>query len=309
VKCPLLFGALVPYPVALNVPFGGYGESLYHVLYSSDEEMLKDTGVQQAGLKDRRALAAYFKKEDPKATRLAVRYRRNIQLYGHATFFTWYPDKWGPNHDLGDGKEWNLWIEQPSKQELVYYFETNWGVPDGWLMIVAKRFPTIEFSLVWEGAENEKTGLIRHRNGKQVQFVDRDMWLLDDDDPEGSQGSYLRDPRGPPLAPKGTLHAAGRESRRPRSADRNRRRRRALASERQPRARPKAVDQKGAAEIGFADEPMGLHADSYVVASLHSGGSQHWHRAYPISLWVHAHSTGSPGTTYDHRLSCEPRLS
>jgi hypothetical protein len=202
VKCPFSFGALVPYPIDLNVPYGGYVESLYHVLYSSDEEMLSDSGVQHEGLKDRRALAAYFKKEDPDAARLAAQYRRNIQKYGHATFFTWYPDKWGPNHDLGDGKEWNLRIEQPSAKELVYTFETNWGVPDGWLMTVAKLFPTVELKLTWEGADSETTGVIRYRNGKQVQFVNRDMWLLDDDKPDGEKGSYIRYPEGPSPAPK-----------------------------------------------------------------------------------------------------------
>ncbi len=202
VKCPLLFNALVPYPTDLNLPYGGYAQSLYHVLYSSDEEMLADSGVQRAGLKVRRALAAYFKKKEPDAARLARQYRTNIEKYGHATFFTWYPDKWGPNHDLGDGKEWDLSIEQPSTKELIYSFDTNWGVPDGWLMTVAKLFPKLEFTLAWECPDSETTGLILYRNGKQKQFVERGVWLIGDGGPYDLQGSYISNPEGPPAAPK-----------------------------------------------------------------------------------------------------------
>ncbi len=202
VHCPLSFSALVPYPGKdLAIPFGGYAESLYHVLYSSDEEMFEDGGVQQARLKDRKALAAYFRKKDGDAAEIAEKYRRNFSKHGHLTVFTWYPDKWGPNHDLGDGTDWELSIMQPTPRALVYYFESNWGVPDGWLMKVAKLFPKLGFTLAWEGADNVRTGLIIYRNGKQTTFIERDNWLLEGEVPGDGSGTYLRYPEGPPPQP------------------------------------------------------------------------------------------------------------
>ena len=202
IHCPLSFNALVPFPEEdLGIPLGGAAESLYHVLYSSDKEILDDSGVQRAGLKNRKALAAYFRKKDSGASKLAEQYRRNIEMHGHPTFFTWLPDKWGPNHDLGDGRQWNLTIEQPSLKELVYRFDTNWGVPDGWLMAVAKLFPKLEFTLAWECPDRQQTGLIRYRNGKQLSFVEREMWQLPDDAPDDPHGSYISASSRPPATP------------------------------------------------------------------------------------------------------------
>lgn len=214
VHCPLSFNALVPFPEKdLGIPIGGYAESLYHVLYSSDAEMFEDDGVRRARLKNRKSLAVFFRKKDEDAAGLAAQYRKNMKKHGHLTFLTWYPDKWGPDHDLGDGSEWNLSIEQVTPKELVYQFETNWGVPDGWLMSVAKLFPKLELTLAWEGADSMMTGLIVYRNGKQSTLVDRRMWPLEGEEPDCPSGSYFRYPEGPAPDPKaGTPRRTPRES-------------------------------------------------------------------------------------------------
>jgi hypothetical protein len=59
-------------------------------------------------------------------------------------------------------------------------FATAWSPPLAGIARISELFPTLVFSIDWQGDSNDFVGAAVYYNGEELALVDRDVYLPDD---------------------------------------------------------------------------------------------------------------------------------
>ena len=163
-----LFRSTYPCPPPLLAAPKGSREDIYHVYYGPrthllsiarryHPHLLSSLGTcphSTADLRDR--LKGLLDIDKPEDLRVANKYRRNFEEYGHLTWYSWCIANWGTKWDvnLDPGALASISpceTSTPGVVEFELQFETAWDPPKKWVDRVGEECPDLDFCLeYWE---------------------------------------------------------------------------------------------------------------------------------------------------------------
>jgi len=150
---PFDFNRILPMPEDLNIVSGGQATDA--IVLISDHEaktMLSYPWTREARITSVDGLREHLRKRYAQRPLdgfqtlddLAARIISNREKYGTADWYEWCTRKWGT--------KWNAYSVTASKtddHEAVVHFETAWAPPMPVLDELARRFPALNFRLMW----------------------------------------------------------------------------------------------------------------------------------------------------------------
>lgn len=161
----LTFNNFVPMPPSLSVDSSSDGDLGYAVFFGSDAEyaaIATASWVKALGLADataREGLKLYLDATRPKARMLGEQYAKNIEQYGHSSWYSWSIEHWGTKWDACD-----VSLDREDDDELVYSFNTAWSPAEPVLAAMSAQYPELHFDAVFD----EKSWAFYYQAGWQA---------------------------------------------------------------------------------------------------------------------------------------------
>jgi hypothetical protein len=104
-----------------------------------------------------------FTRDEEKMKELAIKQEENIAKYGHKDWYEWQYATWGTK--WGDC---DTYLEPVTGNELLIYFQTQWGPATRGFRTISKMFPTLVFVFTYDEEAGFFAGIEAMKDGQTV---------------------------------------------------------------------------------------------------------------------------------------------
>ena len=174
-KCPdddsvFKINNIIPTPAALADAQASSKEIVYDIVYGSEEQFAMIKTLYDFEDNDRLVALEKFMALQPEDNRESIRealviYKRNYDLYGHKTWYTWRIHNWGTKWDTSQSV---LVSEKPrpgGQVCLFYTFNTAWTPPLEAIQIMSNRFSFLTFKMRYFECGMGYKGYVKYKDG------------------------------------------------------------------------------------------------------------------------------------------------
>lgn len=165
---------ILPTPVSLLDAPAGAMEILHEIVNGSDEQFKIITTLHGIETTDRKeAFEIYVSRNNidgAKCVELAETYKRNMEVYGHQTWYSWRIANWGTKWDTNNSSIVEERYQPGGSCSLIYVFDTAWSPPTEALTAISKRFSFLTFRMRYFECGMGFKGFMKLRNGAVLSF-------------------------------------------------------------------------------------------------------------------------------------------
>lgn len=164
---PIDFDKIIPRPEDLNIDSGSQTDNAIAIIRYQENgddrklrEMLTWYWPMNEGITDVDPLVNYMLEKGMADMEMGRKALRNIDVYGHADWYSWSIDNWGT--------KWNAYSTEVNENEIV--FQTAWSCPYEVFVALSQKYPDVEFSIRYADEDfGANVGEFTLLNGEEIE--------------------------------------------------------------------------------------------------------------------------------------------
>ena len=156
------FNKIKPMPECLNIESGSLGSLAQTLLFGTGGDDFLGIAVMQKRMRE------FSEDRRREAIELALKYQKNLDEHGCATWYDWSRKNWGT--------KWNAYGHNHQRNtENTVYFQTAWSPPVELILELSRQFPNVELHLAYADEDTGcNVGKIKMKSGEYIEAFQPD---------------------------------------------------------------------------------------------------------------------------------------